>query len=79
MKKWEPLHSTLDDSKSEERQGDYPDKTQNVLDNEIYQIWISISCGLDIMPNGFKIQFFPIENSFSLYSVDWQILKIQGN
>ena len=31
MKKWERLQSTLDNSKSEEEQGDYQDKIQHLL------------------------------------------------
>ena len=34
MKKWEPIHLTLDNSKSEEGQGDYQDKIKNVQDKE---------------------------------------------
>ena len=34
MKKWEPQNLTLNNSKSEERQGDYQDKIKNVQDKE---------------------------------------------
>ena len=30
MKKWEPIHLTVVNSKSEEGQGDYQDKTENI-------------------------------------------------
>ena len=40
MKKWEPLHLVLDNSKSEEGQGHYQDKIKNVQGQESssYQI-----------------------------------------
>ena len=34
MKKWEPLHLTHDNSKSDKGQGDYQDLIKNVQDNE---------------------------------------------
>ena len=40
MKKWELLHLTLDNSKSDEEQGNYKDQIKNVQDKESssYQI-----------------------------------------
>ena len=42
MKKWELLHLTLDNSKSDEEQGDCEDQIKNVQDKESssYQIWV---------------------------------------
>ena len=34
MKKWELLHLTLDNSKSDKGQGDYQDQIKNVQDKE---------------------------------------------
>ena len=34
MKKWEPLHLTLDNSKSDKEQGDYQEQINNVQDKE---------------------------------------------
>ena len=34
IKKWEPLHLTLDNSKSEEREDNYYDKIKNVQGKE---------------------------------------------
>ena len=38
MKKWEQLQLTLDNSKSEEGQGNYKDKTQNLFKTVRVQI-----------------------------------------
>ena len=40
MKKWEPLHLTLDNSKSDKGQADYQDQVKNVHNKESssYQI-----------------------------------------
>ena len=35
MKKWEPLHLTLDSSKSDKGQGDYQNQITNVEDKEM--------------------------------------------
>ena len=34
MKKWEPLHLTLDNSKSDKEQDDYQEQINNVQDKE---------------------------------------------
>ena len=63
MKKWEQLQLTLDNKKSEQGQGDYQDKTQNLL--KIMRVRVMRYEFLKVLPWPGPVREFDLWNVFN--------------